>query len=129
MVSMLMQAGSIEWAGVLSDTYTQRIVRFSLYQATLSTLLSLAIAIPVALAMAHSPNFRGRSLIVTLFSLSLVIPTIVAIYGIVAVYGRTGWLSSLLGTVGHGPLSSPFLIPIGAWPDNWACGPLPSGVS
>lgn len=104
MVSMLVQAGSIEWAGVLSDTYTQRIVRFSLYQATLSTLLSLAIAIPVALAMAHSPNFRGRSLIVTLFSLSLVIPTIVAIYGIVAVYGRTGWLSSLLGTVGHGPL-------------------------
>ena len=105
MASMLVRAGSIEWAGVLSDTYTQRIVRFSLYQATLSTLLSLAIALPVALAMAHSADFRGRSFIVTLFSLSLVIPTIVAIYGIVAVYGRTGWLSSLLGTVGVDPLS------------------------
>ena len=105
MLSMLLRAGSIEWAGVVSDTYTQRIVRFSLYQATLSTVLSLAIALPVALALAHSANFRGRSFIVTLFSLSLVIPTIVAIYGIVAVYGRTGWLSSLLGTVGVDPLS------------------------
>ena len=105
MASMLVRAGSIEWAGVLSDTYTQRIVRFSLYQATLSTILSLAIALPVALAMAHSAYFRGRSFIVTLFSLSLVIPTIVAIYGIVAVYGRTGWLSSLLDTVGIKPLS------------------------
>ena len=104
MTSMLVRAGSIEWAGVLSDTYTQRIVRFSLYQAILSTLLSLVIALPVALAMAHSANFRGRSFIVTLFSLSLVIPTIVAIYGIVAVYGRTGWLSSLLDTVGIEPL-------------------------
>ena len=104
MISMLVRAGSIEWAGVLSDTYTQRIVRFSVYQAILSTLLSLVIALPVALAMAHSANFRGRSFIVTLFSLSLVIPTIVAIYGIVAVYGRTGWLNSLLDTVGIEPL-------------------------
>ena len=104
MASMLVRAGSIEWTGVLSDTYTQRIVRFSLYQATLSTLLSLVIALPVALAMAHSANFRGRSFIVSLFSLSLVIPTIVAIYGIVAVFGRTGWLSSLLDTVGMEPV-------------------------
>ena len=103
MASMLVQAGSMTWTDVLSDTYTQRIVHFSLYQATLSTLLSLVFAVPVALALAHSPHFRGRSLIVTLFSLSLVIPTIVAIYGVVAVYGRTGWLSTALQTIGQEP--------------------------
>lgn len=96
LASMTIEAGTIDWSVALSDTYTQRVIRFSLYQATLSTLLSLGIALPIALALAHTPRFPGRSLIVTLFSLSLVIPTIVAIYGIVAVYGRTGWLNQAL---------------------------------
>ena len=99
MVAMLIEAGSIAWSTVLGDTYVQRVVRFSLLQATLSTLLSILFAIPVALALSHKPRFTGRSVIVTLFSLSLVIPTIVAIYGIVAVFGRTGWISALLNAV------------------------------
>jgi len=96
---MLLEAGTIAWPIILSDTYVQRVVRFSLVQATLSTALSLLFALPIALALSHRPSFAGRTLIVTLFSLSLVIPTIVAIYGIVAVYGRTGWLSTLLNLV------------------------------
>lgn len=95
--AMILEAGTIAWSTVFGNIYVQRVVRFSLIQATLSTALSLLFAIPVALALSHRPHFTGRSLIVTLFSLSLAIPTIVAIYGIVAVYGRTGWLSSLLG--------------------------------
>jgi len=105
LVSMLVEAGTIDWKTALSDTYTQRVVWFSLYQALLSTLLSLGCAIPVALALAHSPSFHGRRFLVTLFSLSLVIPTIVAIYGIVAVYGRTGWLSRAREIIDLEPLS------------------------
>jgi len=105
LASMIAEAGTIDWATALSDTYTQRVIRFSFYQALLSTLLSLGCALPVALALAHTPRFTGRSLIVTLFSLSLVIPTIVAIYGIVAVYGRTGWLSQLRESAGLEPLT------------------------
>ncbi|MFK7859678.1 MAG: thiamine/thiamine pyrophosphate ABC transporter permease [Granulosicoccus sp.] len=103
--SMIIEAGTINWASALSDTYTQRVIRFSLYQALLSTLLSLGCALPVALALAHTQQFPGRNIIVTLFSLSLVIPTIVAIYGIVAVYGRTGWLSQVRELVGLEPLA------------------------
>lgn len=102
---MIVEAGSINWTKALNDTYTQRVIRFSLYQALLSTLLSLGFALPVALALAHTPRFPGRRFIVTLFSLSLVIPTIVAIYGIVAVYGRTGWLSQILELIGLEPLT------------------------
>lgn len=97
--AMVLEAGSIAWSNILGDTYVQRVVQFSLVQATLSTALSVMFAIPIALALSHRPHFTGRTLIVTLFSLSLVIPTIVAIYGIVAVYGRTGWLSSLLNFI------------------------------
>lgn len=105
LASMIVEAGSIHWTNALHDTYTQRVIRFSFYQALLSTALSLGFALPVALALAHTPRFAGRSFIVTLFSLSLVIPTIVAIYGIVAVYGRTGWFSHLRDLIGLEPLT------------------------
>lgn len=104
MVAMLIEAGSIDWAGTVSNVFNQRVVTFSLMQASLSTLLALGLAFPVALALAHTPHFTGRQLVITLFSLSLVIPTIVAIYGIVAVFGRSGWLSALLSYAGFEPV-------------------------
>ena len=96
LAAMLNEAGDINWRDILGDTYIQRVVKFSLTQAALSTLLSLIFAIPVSLALSHKPYFHGRATIVSLFSLSLVIPTIAAIYGIVAVFGRSGWLSDML---------------------------------
>lgn len=102
--AMLLEAGNIAWAEILADPYIQRVIRFSFWQATLSTLLSLLVALPVALSLAHLPDFPGRRQIVSLFSLSLVIPTIVAIYGIVAVFGRTGWISTLLEALSLSPL-------------------------
>lgn len=104
LAAMLMAAGELEPARLFGDRWIGRVIRFSFLQATLSTLLSLALAIPVALALAHEPRFPGRTALVNLFSLSLVIPTLVAIYGIVAVYGRTGWFNALLATLGVEPL-------------------------
>jgi thiamine transport system permease protein len=98
-VAMVKEAGAINWQTLVENAYIRRVITFSLKQAALSTVLSLLFALPMALALAHKPRFVGRSLIINLFSLSLVIPTIVAIYGIVAVFGRTGWLNELLSTV------------------------------
>ncbi|MFK8076902.1 MAG: thiamine/thiamine pyrophosphate ABC transporter permease [Granulosicoccus sp.] len=98
-LAITFEAGNIDWQQLFNNSYTQRVIWFSLKQATLSTILSLAIALPVALALSHKPNIPGRSFIVNVFSLSLVIPTIVAIFGIVAVFGRTGWFNNLLGTL------------------------------
>lgn len=95
-VAMIKEAGAINWQALVDNAYLRRVITFSLKQAALSTALSLLLAMPMALALAHKPRFAARSLIVNLFSLSLVIPTIVAIYGIVAVFGRTGWLNELL---------------------------------
>lgn len=105
LAAMLREAGTIDWQAMADNTYLQRVIRFSLFQASASTALSLATAIPVALALSHKPTFPGRSLIVSLFSLSLVIPTIVAIYGIVAVFGRTGWANDLLALLAIEPLT------------------------
>jgi len=105
LVAMLMAAGELEPARLLGDPWIGRVIRFSLMQATLSTLFSLVLAIPVALALAHEPRFPGRTALVNLFSLSLVIPTLVAIYGIVAVYGRNGWFNSTLEAIGIEPLA------------------------
>jgi len=105
LLAIALEAGQINLSGVLGDAYTQRVIRFSIIQAALSTLLSLGLAIPVALALSHEPRFPGRSILITLFSLSLVIPTVVAIFGIVAVYGRTGWFNAFLSALSIDPLS------------------------
>ena len=77
---------------VLVDPYIRRVIWFSFYQAFFSTALSLLGAVPLALALSRRSAFRGRALLLNLFSMSLIIPTVVAVFGIVAVYGRTGWL-------------------------------------
>lgn len=84
------------FTGHIVDAYVLRILWFTLLQAGLSTLLSIMLAIPVALALARV-DFRGRGLLLRLFALPLALPAIVVILGIVTVYGRTGWLSQLLG--------------------------------
>ncbi len=82
--------------GEAVDPYVLRVVWFTLLQAGLSTLLSVGLAIPVARALTHG-EFAGRWLLLRLFALPLALPAIVAILGIVEVYGRTGWLSRLTG--------------------------------
>src|SRR6185295_14440160 len=50
----------------LTDAYVLRILWFTLLQAGLSTLLSVALALPVALALARV-EFAGRGLLLRLF--------------------------------------------------------------
>ena len=84
------------WFDYLSQPYLWRVIRFSLWQALLSSGISILVAIPVASCLIHR-RFYGRSFLLQLFSVSMVVPTIVAILGLVVVYGRTGWLSQLFG--------------------------------
>lgn len=99
LLALGLAAPGFDLAGNLADAYLWRVVWFTLLQATLSTLLSVALAIPVARAMARR-RFPGRGLLLRLFSLSLVIPTIVAIFGIAAVHGRTGWVNDAMTVFG-----------------------------
>lgn len=74
------------------STYFRRVVVFSLWQAFLSTLLSVFIGLLVARAFVRFPQFPFRNLILGLFGLPLVVPAVVAVLGIVSVYGKQGWL-------------------------------------
>lgn len=81
-------------------------LRFTLLQAFLSALLSTAIAIPVARALARR-RFKGRAPLITLMGAPFLLPVIVAILGLLAIFGRGGLLNSLL-TALNLPTLSPY---------------------
>ncbi|MGK7651184.1 thiamine/thiamine pyrophosphate ABC transporter permease ThiP [Roseovarius sp. B08] len=78
-------------------------LRFTLVQATLSALFSVLLAIPVARALARR-RFRGRSLLIALLGAPFILPVIVAVLGLIEVFGRGGWVSAALGTLGLPPV-------------------------
>jgi thiamine transport system permease protein len=78
------------------NRYLANVIQFTVWQATLSTLMSLSLGLAIALALARQPRFPGRSLLVRTMELSLVLPTIVAVSGLIGIYGRQGWLTTLM---------------------------------
>ena len=78
-------------------------VRFTLLQATLSALFSVGLAIPVARALARR-RFAGRSALIALLGVPFILPVIVAILGLLEVFGRAGLISQLLGLFGLDPI-------------------------
>lgn len=69
-----------------------RAVWFTIWQSVLSATLSAVLAVPVARALARR-RFVGRSALVTLLGAPFILPVIVAIMGLVAVFGRNGWIN------------------------------------
>lgn len=76
-----------------------RALWFTLWQAALSATLSAVLAVPVARALARR-RFRGRGLLVTLLGAPFILPVIVAIMGLIAVFGRNGALNEALRALG-----------------------------
>lgn len=100
LLALIFAAGKLELLSTLAEPYNKQVIKFSLYQATLSTLLSIVFAIPLAVSLSREPRFFGRDLLINLFSLSLVIPTIVAIVGLVSVFGKSGLINQLITLAG-----------------------------
>ena len=102
-VALLMlfaQAGEAEIGALLGSAYVGRILRFTLMQACLSTLLSAAFGVLVARAFAREVDFPGRRALLGLMSLPIVLPSLVAVFGIIAIYGQNGWLARALAAAG-----------------------------
>lgn len=87
--------------GLSSSDWTA--LRFTLIQACLSAGLSVALAIPVARALARR-RFVGRRVLITLLGAPFILPVIVAILGLLQVFGRAGWFSSGLALLGLQPV-------------------------
>lgn len=77
-----------------TDSYLWHVLRFSFYQALLSTLLSVLPAILLARSL-YRRRFPGRSALLRLCAMTLILPVLVAIFGILQVYGYNGWLANL----------------------------------
>ncbi|TGS51729.1 thiamine/thiamine pyrophosphate ABC transporter permease ThiP, partial [Mesorhizobium sp. M1D.F.Ca.ET.183.01.1.1] len=84
------------------DSYLPRVARFTLWQALLSTLLSVAPALLVARALSRLLEFPGRRLVLQLFTVPLALPAIVAALGILALYGRAGYFAGVFARLGGG---------------------------
>lgn len=79
-------------------------IRFTITQALASAVISVIVAIPTARALARR-NFRGRKFILTLMGAPFILPAIVAVLGILAVWGRSGYISDVIANFGLGPLN------------------------
>ena len=79
-------------------------VRFTLTQALISAFVSCLLAVPVARALARRA-FPGRGLLIAVMGAPFILPVIVAVLGLVAVFGRSGVVNDLLGLLGLPRLS------------------------
>lgn len=79
-------------------------LRFSIMQAALSALVSVALAIPVARALSRR-RFPGRGALIALMGAPFILPVLVAVSGLIAVFGRNGWLNEGLALLGLPRLS------------------------
>lgn len=79
-------------------------IRFTLWQALLSAMISVALAIPVARALARR-RFWGREILITLLGAPFLLPVIVAVFGLLAIFGRSGFLNAGLTAIGAEPIS------------------------
>ena len=75
------------------------VVGFTLFQASLSTILSLVVGLILAWSLHHQGDFPGRRILIALLSSALVIPTLVLVLGLVTVFGRNGWLNQTTGAL------------------------------
>lgn len=79
-------------------------IRFTIWQAILSAIFSVALAIPVARALARR-RFPGRRYLIAVMGAPFILPTIVAIFGLLAIFGRNGVVNQGLVALGFEPVS------------------------
>lgn len=98
----LMPRGSIDFSGfvrVLTSSYYLRTLWFTIWQAALSTLLTLLLALPSAYIFVRY-NFPGKGLLLSLSTLPFVLPTVVVAAAFSALIGSRGlvnqWLMDML---------------------------------
>lgn len=83
---------------LLQDSYYLRIIGFTVWQAILSTVLSVLMGLPGAYLLARY-DFRGKRLIEALTTVPFVLPSIIVVLGFVRFFGNNGILNRFLMAV------------------------------
>ncbi|WP_033569068.1 thiamine/thiamine pyrophosphate ABC transporter permease ThiP [Dickeya undicola] len=105
--ALWLDAPGVPWQALWDDSYLWHVIRFSFWQALLSALLSTLPALFLARAL-YRRRFPGHRLLLRLCAMTLVLPVLVAVFGILSVYGREGWLARLLMQFGIEYRFSPY---------------------
>jgi len=88
----------------LNSPISWRVLGFTLWQAVLSTILTLILGLPGAYLFAHY-NFHGKSLLQALTGIPFLMPTLVVAAAFNALLGPNGWLN--IGLMQAFKLTSP----------------------
>ena len=80
---------------LLGDSYYLGRIWFTIWQAVVSTLLTLAVGLPAAYLFARY-EFRGKTLLKAVTTLPFVMPTIVVALGFVTLFGTQGLVNTAL---------------------------------
>ncbi len=80
---------------VLTDDYFQHVILFTLAQALLSTLASIALGLPLAYLLVHY-DFPLKRVVRSLTIVPFVLPAITVALGFALLFGRTGYLNRFL---------------------------------
>jgi len=78
----------------LKNSYTQRIIFFSFYQAFLSALISCILSIPFSLALNRHKDLKLIRFIISLCGFSFVIPSILIVFSVIKIFGYNGFLNT-----------------------------------
>ena len=80
---------------VLSQPYYQKILRFTLFQAGVSTIFALMLGLPGGYLLGRF-RFPGRNVVKSLSTLPFVLPSILVVLGFVLFFGNNGALNRFL---------------------------------
>ena len=92
--------------GILDSAYYRGLMLFTLKQALLSTVFSVALGLPGAYLVGRC-RFPGRRILKSLTTVPFVLPPILAVLGFVLVFGNAGLINSLRRMV-LGPEAPPW---------------------
>jgi thiamine transport system permease protein len=83
------------FAEAIKSKSVQRVLVFTIWQAIISTLLTLLVGLPGAYLLARY-QFKGKALLRALTGVAFVMPTLVVAAGFNALLGPKGWLNASL---------------------------------
>jgi thiamine transport system permease protein len=90
--------------GAINSPIPWRVLGFTLWQAMLSTIFTLALGLPGAYLFAHY-SFRGKSILQAMTGIPFIMPTLVVAAAFNALLGPNGWIN--IGLMQLFKLSSP----------------------
>ncbi|OLS25871.1 MAG: Molybdate/tungstate transport system permease protein WtpB [Candidatus Heimdallarchaeota archaeon LC_3] len=80
---------------LLTDSRIIKAFWFSIWQAIISTILSVLIGLPIAYVFSHY-TFKGSRFLKSLLTIPFLLPPIVVVMGMIVVYGDNGIINTIL---------------------------------